>query len=55
MTDRHLRRIDLGLVGHAAAMALPVDVHGVSTRLKAPGSIRQKKTAPDGRRFIIRD
>jgi hypothetical protein len=34
MTDRHVSRIDLGLIGDLPAMASPVDVHNDNSKQK---------------------
>src|ERR1700682_5020502 len=48
VTDRHSLWIDVGLISHRTAMALPVDIHLISTPIAAMRPIRKKETAPEG-------
>jgi hypothetical protein len=50
VADRHALWIDIGLIGHVAAMAPSIYLH---SSLPPLASFAQKKTAPERRRFII--
>jgi hypothetical protein len=55
VTDRHPIRIDIGLIGHRAAMALPVDVHSFNSDHRAEADPRKKKRRPKAPFLSFRD
>src|SRR3981081_3139065 len=53
VTDRHPFRIDVGLIGQRTAMALPVDIHLISTPTEATRPLPLKQNGARTRRFLL--
>jgi hypothetical protein len=46
VTDRHALWIDVGLISYRTAVALPVDIHFMSTPIARSGRSAQKERRP---------